>query len=304
MPKNQESMSLWDAISSEEERSSAGSGLHNLEVATVSEPVGPLSRAVASFDPGSGQRRGSFVDNSSGRKRRYGKQAPMMSSDDDGREIVMGPSYLRFLSLWGAVDPARPVKSMDHLFLQAGLLSKILRGHVVKLASLSNGMFKFQWFRNGFEEEATFESWKEVGVTHKDGRIGGVRWTAIKSIGRATEKVVRSYGGDVSRLVDVCRESIVFENVSDLTRCLQLICEDPDLEVLRVKNRLRRDFDPWSSCGYRNVSLNVRVITDITTKFGVDTHVCEVQLLLRSFALQKTAKSHKRYVQFRDFRGE
>ena len=36
--------------------------------------------------------------------------------------------------------------------------------------------------------------------------------------------------------------------------------------------------------GYRNVAFNLRLRTAAARELGVDTHVCEVQLLLRPFA--------------------
>ena len=40
---------------------------------------------------------------------------------------------------------------------------------------------------------------------------------------------------DVSRLVDVCRQSIVIERPEDLAGCLHSIAEDPHVEVLLVE---------------------------------------------------------------------
>ena len=44
----------------------------------------------------------------------------------------------------------------------------------------------------------------------------------IKAPSRGIEKADAAYGGDVSRLLDVCREAIVFENVRDLADCLEV----------------------------------------------------------------------------------
>ena len=40
---------------------------------------------------------------------------------------------------------------------------------------------------------------------------------------------------DPSLLVDLCRQSIVFEDVAGVAACLRAISEDPDVTILRVK---------------------------------------------------------------------
>jgi hypothetical protein len=53
---------------------------------------------------------------------------------------------------------------------------------------------------------------------------------------------------------------------------------------MRIKNRLDPDYDSARSAGYRDVGVNLRVVTPETRALGVDAHVCELQLLLRRFA--------------------
>jgi hypothetical protein len=89
---------------------------------------------------------------------------------------------------------------------------------------------------------------------------------------------------DDSRLVDVCRQSIVFRNGKDLASCLYKIIGDPDVKVVRVKNRLDPQYNSAASAGYRDTGLNLVVRTEETCRLGVDRHVCEVQLLLLPFA--------------------
>ena len=62
---------------------------------------------------------------------------------------------------------------------------------------------------------------------------------------------------------------------------------DPEAVLVRVKNRFDPDYDSGLSGGYRNLAVNLRVVTDATMALGVETHVCEVQLLLLSMALIK-----------------
>ena len=49
-------------------------------------------------------------------------------------------------------------------------------------------------------------------------------------------------------------------------------------------------YDGAESLGYRDVAFNLRLRTAAAREFGVDTHVCEVQLLLRPFAKMKVVR--------------
>ncbi len=59
------------------------------------------------------------------------------------------------------------------------------------------------------------------------------------------------------------------------------------LVKVRVKNQLDPDYDADESLGYRDVGLNLLVVTAETRLLGAEVHVCEVQLLLRQFAVLK-----------------
>ena len=87
--------------------------------------------------------------------------------------------------------------------------------------------------------------------------------------------------------MDVCRQSIVFDSVSDITDCLRAIREDDSVVVVRVKNRLNPGFDATDSGGYRDVNLNLCIDVPATRRLAVHAHVCELQLILKDFALLK-----------------
>jgi hypothetical protein len=97
---------------------------------------------------------------------------------------------------------------------------------------------------------------------------------------------------DVSSLVDVCRQSIVFQTVENITVCLASIAEDPDVRVLRIKNRLDPGFDARRSAGYRDVAINIQIISAQTKALGIDSHVCELQLMLQSVAELKVSHTY------------
>jgi hypothetical protein len=58
------------------------------------------------------------------------------------------------------------------------------------------------------------------------GRAGLVRWAGPKQPRRAVEKAVRAYGRDPGRLLDLCRQAIVFATLDDLAACLRAILDD------------------------------------------------------------------------------
>lgn len=119
----------------------------------------------------------------------------------------------------------------------------------------------------------------------------------IKSEERALQKVRRSYADDASRLCDVTRSSISFKALADVRCCLKLIFQD--CTVLRVKNRFHRNYNATLGGGYRDVSLNIQ--WDLPDG---RCHVCELQLQLDVMFALKSGGGHKRYVAWRDLRGD
>ncbi len=131
-----------------------------------------------------------------------------------------------------------------------------------------------------------------------------IKWGCVKTAQRAQEKVQRSYAGDVSRLVDLCRQSIIFESPCDISTCLADIAADPAVSLVRIKNRLDPQYDAARSAGYRDVAINLRMVGPEARNLNLDEHVCEVQLILKAFAELKSDSGHSRYVTFRNLRGE
>ena len=71
--------------------------------------------------------------------------------------------------------------------------------------------------------------------------------------------------------------------------CLRIIESDPEVLLIRIKNRMDPAYNAQPSGGYRDVSINLRIISTLTSSLAVDTHVCEVQLILRPFAEVKVS---------------
>lgn len=74
---------------------------------------------------------------------------------------------------------------------------------------------------------------------------------------------------------------------------------DKDVIIERVKNRLDPDHDPEATGGYRCVAINIRLSTKETRGLGIDTHFCEVQLILTDFAKMKVRVCGRMLVQWR-----
>jgi hypothetical protein len=98
---------------------------------------------------------------------------------------------------------------------------------------------------------------------------------------------------DASRLVDLCRESIVYDSPHALAAGLRAIGADPEVVVMRVKNRLESRSGAAESTGYRDVVLSIRVVSSLAVRLGIGIHVCEVQLILQAIAELKVLVSKR-----------
>jgi len=219
----------------------------------------------------------------------------MLQRSQGGSFSLHAPSK----SVWPLSKDPRVV-SLDQLYAQAVFVDPIFRQKVQELAAESRGLFPS--VLQGPEGSVECIPWREAMADEElEQRI---RWAQMKSVDRAVEKLVRSYNSDVSRLLDVVRQCIVFERLEDLCECLERILGDPELVVMRIKNRLDPSFDARTTGGYRDVALNVRVVTERTRELGVAGHVCELQLLMKEYMELRTAEGHKRYVAYRNLRCE
>ena len=157
-----------------------------------------------------------------------------------------------------------------------------------------------------FQRIAT--SWKAQCAVAGTGGEEHEKGLLPKRRARAIEKVWRAYGGDATRLRDLVRCSLVFDDVSDLSQCLGLVLADPRVRVLQVKNRFASAYNARAeSCGYRDVQLKVTLaaadagaFTPDELAMGFHEHVCEVQLHLKKIYELKNDEGHKRYVEYRN----
>ena len=202
--------------------------------------------------------------------------------------------------------------SLDHAYAQAAVVRPMLIAKVENLALHCRGSFLCQ-FPDGHREyvlwkslasreyvrEGCGSSYSGEGVVHPM-----LLLPALKKADRAIQKAVRCYTRNASYLVDICRHSVVFERPEDLGESLVLLTDDPEIEVVRVKNRLHASYDAISTAGYRDVLVNGRFKNDTVVRLGVDRHIFEILLILRPFADLKTEEGHRNYKLYRDLRGQ
>jgi len=181
------------------------------------------------------------------------------------------------------------VTSCNQLFCQAAIASLLLSDRLKDWASASQGFFRESALSNlfsfrGFAADvgSTYVKWNDV--RHDAARVQRIHWTPMKRHARCMEKMLRSYDNDPSRLLDIARSSIAFESLSDLTICLEAIWADSSVVVSRVINRMSKDYNADETGGYRDVCINLRLVSPDAQALGAELHVCEVQLILLEFA--------------------
>jgi len=194
-------------------------------------------------------------------------------------------------------DPNMKIASFNQLYCAASIANLLLIERLEEWAESANGMFQV----NNGRKEPEFVRWADA--KHDLELVSKLKRPVLKRHGRATEKLIRSYANDLSLLLDLARQSLVFESMADLTTCLGIISTDSNVRVERIKNRLDPTYNSDDTAGYRDVCVNLRVVSSLAQALGVEIHMCEVQLLLREYAALRSADGHKRYVQGRNDRG-
>ena len=111
-------------------------------------------------------------------------------------------------------------------YAQACLVHGVLMDRAINLASMFGGMFPEEG------KPGSFVRWEGEHCRPL------CKFADVKSVSRCIDKIDIAYGGDVSRLLDVCRQMIVFETVLDLSDCLAALLGDSTIEIVRIKNKL------------------------------------------------------------------
>jgi hypothetical protein len=70
----------------------------------------------------------------------------------------------------------------------------------------------------------------------------------------------------------------VVDGLQGLLDVLRALARDPEVRLVRVKNRMDPAWDAAPAGGYRAVMVNLCLATAATARLGVDGHVCELQV--------------------------
>ena len=226
------------------------------------------------------------------------------------RDRVLGADKifksLNILPVPGTLSRKMPVKSLDQLFMQAMIANTLLLCKIKSWAKETGGYFPLKT-KHDVSGDFTADNKGEVLVkwseAENDPEVASmIKWVAMKNYRRAIEKLMRVYNSDVSRLVDISRHCIYFDNLQDLAMCLGRVVTDIDTKVDRIKSYFDPGYDGEATVGYRGVVLNVRVDDAAARMLGCEGHLCEIQLTLCKFGELKTVEGHRRYMQIRDAR--
>jgi hypothetical protein len=155
----------------------------------------------------------------------------------------------------GEVDEGRPVRCPDQLYAQALLAAGLLDRRLPAWAAASRGacdpagggveLGPGQGAANAADPADPLEAALPPAAR------GWVRGGRLKPPSRAVEKALMCYGGDASRLLDVCRGRLAFRGPADLRAGLEAVGGDPGVRVVRVRNGLRPEHGARCSAGFR-----------------------------------------------------
>jgi hypothetical protein len=155
----------------------------------------------------------------------------------------------------GTVDPAQPVRSLDRLYAQAHAAAGPLHAAAVGWAGRFGGKLD-----EGRPDEARSGA---AAAREEETLLGWLGRGLVKPPGRAVGKAAFCYGGDASRLLDLCRARIVFADPAGLAACAASVLAEAaradalgpgppaGVVVVRVKNGLRLRHDPDRTGGFR-----------------------------------------------------
>ncbi|MDK9739056.1 RelA/SpoT domain-containing protein [Vibrio sp. D404a] len=106
-------------------------------------------------------------------------------------------------------------------------------------------------------------------------------FAGVKSQARAEEKIALELNGDVTKITDLARATIIANDVESLVEVYEAVSREAD--VVKVKNKFKSPADS----GYRDLNLLVRL-----PKTNI---IAEVQLHLKAIADVKSGPEHELY---------
>ena len=109
----------------------------------------------------------------------------------------------------------------------------------------------------------------------------------LKKMRRIMTKTAEKYSGDYSRVCDLARMTFACVDFDAAKYTLKMVQSSQAVEITRIKNRLRPEFDASLTGGYRDCLLNVRDVAN--------GHIMEIQITLRGLLDVKSGSGHAQY---------
>ena len=106
-----------------------------------------------------------------------------------------------------------------------------------------------------------------VGSTLESWVLSG----CIKAPDRAVRKAHACYGGDASQLLDICRHRLFFERPEQIDACMQCICADPSVRVVRIRGGARVSYRIAPDSAFR-VRFVAQCVAALTRFFPIEPH--------------------------------
>ncbi len=168
--------------------------------------------------------------------------APLLRAYGPGRERLS-----RFSQLFGSFGRAPAgrdmlsfvaVASLDQLYAQAFVVVAILDACCRRWCEASGGCLHYEHTPLPEPSPGALAALADGGLFEalRGSRLEGwVRCGCIKDPARAVHKIRSCYGGDVSRLGDVCRHRLFFDSPAQMEECVRRMRADPGVSVLRLR---------------------------------------------------------------------
>jgi hypothetical protein len=173
------------------------------------------------------------------------------------------PDIRRDMSWGGPSDQSQPIKTMGELYDKSKKEEAAFRADIQSVASQSGSTVKFPPVDSS-----------EPGTQ------------GMKTMARAQRKATADYGGDVSKIRDVLRASIVGDTVEKTRSAAADFIEAHRGSVIRIKDRFASP-----SLGYRDILVNFRTPTGL---------IAEVQFGSKTILAAKSGDGHKIYKEIQD----
>jgi hypothetical protein len=162
------------------------------------------------------------------------------NTSDDSSAATVAASNAGADSDESGGGPGPPLANLDHLLDQAAGCNVILRAKARALAAAHRG---------GLLDAAQCPA--DPADYRPAAGLGRARWAEAKAAGRCADKCGWAYGGDASRLVDCCRQRVVFAGAEGLADCLEGLGRDGEVRLVAVRSNMGPGTDAWLSGGFR-----------------------------------------------------